>query len=166
MIRTTPTAAAGDTVVIVDATLGSGTTKCGTTQVTGWTENIDDFYLSTATAVSATLKSFDSTTGIFKPQVTGGGWYKICVFFRFKNSGNSNDVTIKKDGSVVAAFGNAVTEDWSSTGTCTIQHVLNANSITVHHESGSSSDCIEETGWKYARFMAHLISCDTDACTN
>jgi len=165
LIRTTATSTtAGDALVVVDATLASST-KCGPQTITGWTENVDDFYKS-ASATLETTGSFDPATGIFKPQVGAGGWYKICVFFRFQNSGNSNDVTIQKDGSVVAALGQAITADWSSTGTCTIQHVLNANSITVYHASGSSSDCIQETGWFYSRFTAHLISCDTAACTN
>merc|ERR1712080_684662 len=49
------------------------------------------------------------------------GWYMVCAFFRFRNTGNSNDVTIRKNGAIVAAFGNAIQYDWRSTGTCTIQ---------------------------------------------
>ena len=89
------------------------------------------------------------------------------------------DITIKKNGAVVAAFGDAVQTDWRSTGTCVIlvnkfilafgssllanksphfQDLTTANTVTMHLESGGSSDCIQETGWFYARFNGYLIS--------
>merc|ERR1711892_361951 len=34
-------------VIVMDATLSSGTTKCGPQTITGWTENIDYWYKAT-----------------------------------------------------------------------------------------------------------------------
>merc|ERR1711981_110175 len=151
-LRTTIATAAGDAVSVVDAYL-TASTKCGPQTVTGWSENIDKYYAAT----SATLTSSAAfSSGRFTAPVTG--WYKICAFFRFQNSGNANDVTIKLNGNVVAAFGNAIQSDWRSTGTCTIQQMTASSSyVEVYHASGGSSDCIQETGWFYGRFNAHLV---------
>merc|ERR1711874_130456 len=160
LLRTTINTA-GDAVVVVDATL-TASTKCGPQTITGWTENLDDYVASGTNTLHATSRSFTPATGVFTPPING--WYRVCAFFRFKNSGNANDVTIMKGTAVVAAFGSGITEDWLSTGTCINMDITTTDQITVKHQSGGSSDCIQETGWFYARFIAHLISCKTAAC--
>merc|ERR1719431_181575 len=86
------------------------------------------------------------------------GWYHICSFSRFKNSGNSNDVTILSGGStVIGAYGNAVTYDWRTTGICLDAYLASGTAITVRQQSGGSSDCIESTSYLYNKFTVHTI---------
>jgi len=152
--RHTWSATSTDKVLIVDAYLGSGD-KCGTQTITGWTSNLDIYYAG-STVTEQTAVTFNTGTGTFT--APAAGWYNICASFRFKKSGNSNDVTIKKNGAVIGAFGNAVDWDWRSSGTCLIQSLAVNDQITVVHESTGGSDCIEETGWYYGRFLVNMIA--------
>jgi len=145
---------ANEFIAIVDATLGGYATKCGSQVVTGWSTNLNLYYAKGADTDSS--DPFTASSGTFV--APADGWYNVCSFFRFRNTGNSNDVTILKDGAVVAAFGNADTRDWRSTGNCVVLRLTTTNSVTVKHQSGGSSDCIEETGWYYSRFIAHNIA--------
>merc|ERR1719383_319924 len=131
----------------------TATTKCGAQDITGWTENLDTYYAAGSAATSG--DAFSPSTGIFTPPVAG--YYNICGYFRFQNSGNANDITIYKGGSVIAAFGDAIGNDWRSTGTCTIQSLATTDTIKLRQESTGGSDCIQETGWYYARFSIYLI---------
>ena len=124
-------------VIVVDATLSSGTTKCAAQTITGWTENID-YYFTTAVQTSS---QFTPSTGIFIAPILG--YYKICSSARFQQGGNSVDMTILKDGSVVAAYGNALQTDWRTTGVCTIQLLTTSNQISLRLQSGGSSDCVQ-----------------------
>merc|ERR1712179_34322 len=146
---------------VFDATLSSGSTKCGAQTITGWTVNLDQKMAYADTTFSAGSQ-LTASTGRFVPAVRG--YYKICAYFRFRNTGNSNDVTIRKNGNVIAAFGNAIQNDWRSTGTCVTTTLATTDYVDVHQYSGGSNDCIEETGWYYSRFMGHLIACDTTNC--
>merc|ERR1711970_974619 len=141
-------------VVAVDATLSSGTTKCGPQVIQGWVENID-YYRITA-GVQATSQ-FNPSTGIFiAPKL---GYYKICSSARFKQdltTSNSVDMTLLKDGSVIAAYGNAQRSDWRTTGVCTIQLLTTTNQISLKLQSGGSTDCIEETSYLYTRLSIHF----------
>jgi len=103
--------ATGDALVVVDAEYtGNG---CGPFTLTSWTTNLNIYIAAGAVADSADPFS----SGTFTSPVNA--WYHICSFSRFKNSGNSNDVTILSGGStVLAAYGNAITYDWRSTGIC------------------------------------------------
>jgi len=145
---------------VFDATLAAGT-KCGAQTITGWTVNLDQKMAYADTTFSAGSQ-FTASTGRFVPAVRG--YYKICSYFRFRNTGNSNDVTIRKNGAVIAAFGSAIQNDWRSTGTCVTVTLATTDYVDVHQYSGDSNDCIEETGWYYSRFMGHLIACDTTKC--
>jgi len=145
---------------VFDATLSAGT-KCGAQTITGWTVNLDQKMAYADTSFSAGSQ-LTASTGRFVPAVRG--YYKICAYFRFRNTGNSNDVTIRKNGAVVAAFGSAIENDWRSTGTCVTVTLGTTDYVDVHQYSGGSNDCIEETGWYYSRFMGHLIACDTTNC--
>merc|ERR1711973_127466 len=127
--------AANNVIVIADYYLTSGATKCGPQTVTGWTENVD--YYRDATPAVSTTNTFTGTTGIFVPPV--GGYYKICAFSRFRNTGNAVDMCIRKATTQVACYGNA------------IQAVATTDTISLYLESGGGSDCIEETGWAYNR---------------
>ena len=126
-------------VIVMDATLSSGTTKCCPQTITGWTENIDYWYK--ATGGVQTTSQFTPSTGIFIAPILG--YYKICSSARFQKGGNSVDMTILKDGSVIAAYGNALQTDWRSTGVCTIQLLTTTNQISLKLQSGGSSDCVQ-----------------------
>jgi len=151
-----------DIIALWDYQLGGYTTKCGPQQVTGWTETLDIHYAAGTAAgtdgVQSTTKLVTASSGTFTVPTGLAGYYNICVFFRFLKGGNAVDVTLKKNGAVVAAFGDAIEYDWRSTGTCTIQKLAAADTVTIHLESGGGSDCIEETGWYYGKFNGYLIS--------
>merc|ERR1712128_252289 len=134
-------------VIVMDATLSSGTTKCGPQTITGWTENIDYWYK--ATGGVQTTSQFTPSTGIFIAPILG--YYKICSSARFQKGGNSVDMTVLKDSSVIAAYGNALQTDWRSTGVCTSQ-------LSLKLQSGGSSDCVQETSYLYTRLSIHFIS--------
>merc|ERR1711936_1102189 len=94
-------------------------------------------------AATSTTNTFTGTTGIFVPPV--GGYYKICAYSRFRNTGNSVDMCIRKSGTQVACYGNAIEHDWRTTGVCTIQTLTTTDTISLYLESGGANDCIEDT---------------------
>ena len=76
---------------------------------------------------------------------------------------------------VVGGYGSAVTYDWRSTGICIdevgdsyyvifytkhhfLQFLAASTTVTVKHQSGGSSDCIQSTGWPYNKFTVHTIA--------
>merc|ERR1712098_603175 len=136
-------------IVVVDAHYTGN--QCGDFTLTSYSNNLNVYLKADGTAGTAPFSS-----GTFTAPVAG--WYHICSFSRFKNSGNSNDVTILSGGStVIGGYGNAVTYDWRSTGIC-IDEFLAANTqVTVKHRSGGGSDCIQSTGWPYNKFTVHTI---------
>merc|ERR1712183_718984 len=142
---------ASQKMIISDNYLGSGT-QCGPRTITGWTKNID--YYRSDTAVETTT-SFTTGTGIFVAQVAG--WYKICAYSRFQNSGNSVDMCIRKASTRIACYGNAIQNDWRTTGVCTIQSLAVNDQISLYLESGGSSDCVQQTSWRYNRLSIHMI---------
>eukprot|EP00091_Calanus_sinicus_P018080 TRINITY_DN4012_c0_g1_i8.p1 TRINITY_DN4012_c0_g1~~TRINITY_DN4012_c0_g1_i8.p1 ORF type:complete len:128 (-),score=39.76 TRINITY_DN4012_c0_g1_i8:89-472(-) len=120
--------------------------------LTSYTTNINVYQTAAGAAGTAPFSG-----GTFTAPVAG--WYHICSFSRFRNSGNSNDVTILSGGStVLGGYGNAVTYDWRTTGIC-IDEFLSANTaITVRQQSGGGSDCLQSTGWPYNKFTVHTIA--------
>ena len=60
-------------------------------------------------------------------------------------------------GSIVAGFGDAVDNDWRSTGTCFIQLLAAGNTVTANLRSGGSSDCIQETSWRYGIMSVYIV---------
>merc|ERR1712002_467409 len=136
-------------IVVVDAHYTGN--QCGPFTLTSFSNNLNVCLKADGTAGTAPFSS-----GTFTAPVAG--WYHICSFSRFKNGGNSNDVTILSGGStVIGGYGNAVTYDWRSTGIC-IDEFLAANTqVTVKHQSGGGSDCIQSTGWPYNKFTVHTI---------
>merc|ERR1712236_77990 len=141
-----------DAITVVDAHYTGN--QCGPFTLTSWSTNLNIF----ADAGSTTDSSNPFSSGTFTSPKNC--WYHICSFSRFKNSGNSNDVTILQGGSVVAAYGSAVTYDWRSTGICFDTYLSTGTTITVRHQSGGSSDCIQSTGYPYNKFTAHTVACD------
>merc|ERR1712098_869506 len=118
-------------IVVVDAHYTGN--QCGPFTLTSFSNNLNVYLKADGTAGTAPFSS-----GTFTAPVAG--WYHICSFSRFKNGGNSNDVTILSGGStVIGGYGNAVTYDWRSTGIC-IDEFLAANTqVTVKHQSGGGS---------------------------
>merc|ERR1719192_2109412 len=75
-----------DALTVVDA--DSTATACGPYPLTSWSETLDIVIAAGATADSA--DSFSS--GTWTAPIAG--WYHICSFSRFRNTGNANDVTV------------------------------------------------------------------------
>merc|ERR1712002_47538 len=155
--RTTVTASirTNEVRAVADYVLSS-TTQCGPRIMTGWIEKLDFFSDQAVSggAASAT-NQFNSGTGIFTPQ--HNGYYHICSYSRFKLGGNSVEMCLRKGGSRVACYGNAVQYDWRSTGVCTIQSLTTTDTVDLYLESGGGSDCVEETGWSYNQISFKLI---------
>merc|ERR1712032_1375844 len=78
-------------------------------------------------------------------------------FARFRNTGNANDNTVYVGGTIVAAYGSGITEDWLTTEVCFDTYAATGTTIKVRHESGGSNDCIENTGWKHNKFTVHTV---------
>ena len=79
------------------------------------------------------------------------------IIIRFRNTGNSVDMCIRKSGTQVACYGNAIEHDWRTTGVCTIQTLATTDTISLYLESGGANDCIEDTSFNYNRISIHLI---------
>merc|ERR1712080_120700 len=105
--------------------------------------------------VDATLGGYATKCG---SQVVTGWSTNLNLYYAKGADTDSSDPFTASSGTVVAAFGNADTRDWRSTGNCVVLRLTTTNSVTVKHQSGGSSDCIEETGWYYSRFIAHNIA--------
>ena len=94
--------------------------------LTGCTRTYDVFSNNGDTTITGTNQYTNTGTCFFTAPVTG--YYNICFHARFKNSGNSNDVTIAAGSQqYAAAFGDADTRDWRSTGTCFIYVICPTN---------------------------------------
>merc|ERR1711942_166609 len=143
-----------DTFAIGDMYLTGYSTKCGPQTITGWTNSLDIYYTTTADTDSANV--YVSTgSGTYTAPVTG--YYNICAFLRFKRGGNAVDVTVVAGGQTVAGFGDAVDGDWRSTGTCLIRKLTAGNTVYIRNNSGGSSDCVEETNWRYGRLAVYMV---------
>merc|ERR1712168_1195639 len=147
-------ATTADTFAIGDMYLTGYSTRCGPQTITGWTNSLDIYYTTAATTDSANV--YVSTgSGTYTAPVTG--YYNICAFLRFKRGGNAVDVTVVAGGSTVAGFGDAVDGDWRSTGTCLIRKLTAGNTVYIRNNSGGSSDCVEETNWRYGRLAVYMV---------
>merc|ERR1712002_605657 len=136
-------------IVVVDAHYTGN--QCADFTLTSYSTNLNVYLKADGTTGTAPFSS-----GTFTAPVAG--WYHICSFSRFKNTGNSNDVTILTGGStVIGGYGSAVTYDWRSTGICLDQFLAANTQVTVKHQSGGGSDCIQSTGWPYNKFTVHTI---------
>merc|ERR1719443_1702690 len=140
-----------DVDAVADYVLTSGT-KCGPQTITGWTEKYD--YVRTAAAVSAT-NMFNANSGTLTPPKEG--YYHICAYSRFQNSGNAVEMCIRKGTQRIACYGNAVQYDWRSTGACTNVLLATTDTVSLYLESGGSQVCVQETGWLYNRISIQLI---------
>jgi len=146
---------ATNVILIGDATYSDGTKRCGQGQTMSMTINLDvGYFVGSTTANTATR--FFSTLGMY---ITGAtGYYNICGFLRFAKGGNAVDVNIMAGSSVGASFGDALGDDWRTTGTCFLALLTSGQPITMQVKSTGSSDCIEETSYKYSRLTAYLIA--------
>ena len=48
----------------------------------------------------------------------------------------------------LACYGNAIQNDWRTTGVCTIQTLTTTDQISLYLESGGSSDCVQVTEYQ------------------
>merc|ERR1712142_795791 len=136
-----------DALTVVDATMSA--TICGPSTLTTW--SITQNWYSADKASTDSADPFNG--GTFTSQING--WYHICSFSRFRGTGNSNDVTVLVSGGVVAAYGNADTSDWRTTGVCFDAYLLTTQTVQVRQQSGGSNDCIQSTAWPYNKFTVH-----------
>jgi len=42
-----------------------------------------------------------------------------------------------------------------------VQYAASGTTIKVRHESGGSSDCMQNTGWKHNKFTVHTVGVGT-----
>merc|ERR1719342_730609 len=139
-----------DALVVVDATFTG--TQCGPFTLTTWSIT-QNWYSAASTSTDA---SDPFNGGTFTSPING--WYHICSFSRFRGTGNSNDNTVRVGGSIVAAYGSGITEDWLTNGICFDAYLALNTQVQVRHESGGGSDCIENTGWNHNKFTVHTIA--------
>jgi len=134
--------------------------RCGPQILTGCTRTIDAYASGTENAAFTTNTYTITGTCFFSAPVAG--YYNICFHARFKNSGNSNDVTIAAGSQqYAAAFGDADTRDWRSTGTCFIYSLTAGQQVYAWARHGGSSDCVQETSWRYGVQSVYLIAATT-----
>ncbi len=62
--------------------------------------------------------------------------FVLCFCGRFKDSGNANDVALRKSGVIYAAFGSALSARWRSSGTCTIMKLTTTDVSREIHIAG------------------------------
>jgi len=149
---------ATNVIAIADATYTSATEKCGWQMMMGLTATLDVVFQA-GTATQQTGASFISVTGNYITPIAG--WYNICGFLRFKKGGNAVDVNIFAGGASLASFGDAVGDDWRSTGTCFIAELGLGAAVYLQAQSTGGEDCVEETGWFYTRLTAYLINANS-----
>jgi len=154
-LRTTGSETA-DVIVVNDNTINGYSTNCNNGAITGWTNLVDQYYSSTSTSDSTTAQ-INTGTGIFT--APAAGFYNICFSFRFLKGGDNTDITLRHSGTRVAAIGDALGDDWRSTGTCLIREMAANDQLQLFQETPSGNgNCIEETGWFYSRFSVYLIA--------
>merc|ERR1712198_374892 len=129
-------ATAADIIAVGDMYLTGYTTKCGPQTISGWTSQLGIYYAAGSAADSATTYT-NTGSGTYTAPVNG--YYNICSFLRFRKGGN------------------AVDADWRSTGTCLIRELTAGQTVYIRNNSGGSSDCVEETAWRYGRLAVYLI---------
>jgi len=128
--------------------------KCYPHQLSNCLRTLDTFFNSGGTTLVTNTYSQESSCQLTAPV---NGYYNVCASARFKKGGNAGDVTIGLGTTTYAAgFGDAVGDDWRSTGTCTIRYLTLGSSITAYFRSGGG-DCVEETSWRYGIISAYLI---------
>jgi len=145
---------ATDIFSVGDMYLTGYSQRCGPQTITGWTNSLDIYY-----AAGVTTDSTNTYVGTGSGTYTAplNGYYNICAFLRFKKGGNAVDVTVVAAGATVAGFGDAVDGDWRSTGTCLIRFLSAGNTVYIKNNSGGSSDCVEETNWRYGRLAVYMV---------
>jgi hypothetical protein len=139
-----------DILTVVDADYTGS--QCGPFDLTTWTENYD-VYIAASGGTTDSQDTFSSGTWTSRDN----GWYHVCSFARFNGGGNANDNTVYVNNAIVAAYGSGITEDWLTTGVCFDTYAAAGTTIKVRHESGGSSDCMQNTGWKHNKFTVHTV---------
>jgi len=141
-----------------DAVMPAGD-KCGQQKpMTGWTVNYDR-YKAYNTGGKQDNQYFNSGTGLFT--TPSAGVYHCCASARCKQAGVC-DWTITRNGAtnVRAAFGTRVplANEWQSQNVCWTERLALGSTYQVNLESTGGNDCLEETGWDYARFSCFYVS--------
>jgi len=150
--RTTITTA-NNVMVSQTMYLNSGD-RCGPQTLTNCGRLHDMYALGTATKNT----NQNTNTGSCFHTAPTNGIYRLCFHARFKQGGNAGDVTVQAGGTTyAAAFGDGDQRDWRSTGQCFYQQLSTANSIYMSMRSGGSSDCVQETSWRYGIQSVTLV---------
>jgi len=152
-----------DPVFYFYAYLPSGD-KCGKqTPITGWTRGVDRCDQNSAADACATGDNFNTGNGIVTLPFRGG--YQCCAQFRCKQGGYCDFTVIRNGGTVYQAFGTRNTgitsNGWSSHSACWVTNAAAGTTFQINLESTAGTDCIEETGWRYATFSCAYVSART-----
>merc|ERR1712130_337080 len=151
-----------DAYAYFDAYLAAGTYCAPQTPITAWTITSDRY----VEAGSTTFNNNNQLSGgVFTTRVAGV--YHCCASFRGRQGG-FHDWTIGRTGvgaseTQVCAFGTRITgnngNEWDSHGCCVTTRSQAGVTYRVNYWSGNSAtDCIEETGWRYAKFTCFLTN--------
>merc|ERR1712227_555295 len=145
-----------DMIAFFDAYLPAGD-KCGQQKpISGWIVTSQICLDNGATNINANCNNdiFNAGSGIFTTPATGV--YHCCASFRCKQGGYCDFTVIRNGGTVYAAFGTRNTginhNGWSSHSTCWTNRATQGITWWLNLESTAGSDCIVETGWRYAKF--------------
>merc|ERR1711862_1024970 len=136
-----------------DAYKNSGGTTCNAQRpVTGWTVTSDRSW-----------DAFGTGTGVYT--VPEEGVYHCCASFRCKQGGVCDWTVIRNGGNgdvKYGAFGtrntNSNNNGWASHSHCWTSRCNAGVTWKLNFESGGSTDCIEETQWRYGRFTCFLAT--------
>merc|ERR1712110_1334542 len=138
--------------------------QCGKqTPITGWTRGVDRCDQNSAADACATGDNFNTGNGIVTLPFRGG--YQCCAQFRCKQGGYCDFTVIRNGGTVYQAFGtrnSGITSNgWSSHSACWVTNAAAGTTFQINLESTAGTDCIEETGWRYATFSCAYVSART-----
>lgn len=139
-----------------EAHLSPGLPHCGPGQVSGWTEVLDIYYAKGSNTLDAT-SYFDPSSGVFTAPTDGV--YEICSSARVKQNATL-DFTIKKNATIIGAFGMSrpmLSSGWQSMSRCVNTQLTQGDQVTLYQNGASSSDCLEETSWKYNHFSGKFL---------
>merc|ERR1712098_163359 len=152
-----------DAMAYFDAYKNQQTTTCGAQKpITGWTRLIDRSRAAGSTT-PINDAAFGTGTGIYT--VPQAGTYHCCASFRCKQGGVCDFTVIRNAGSgdvTWGAFGTRNTNPnsmgWASHSHCWTSRCGQGVTWKINMESTGSTDCIEETRWRYGRFTCFLTS--------
>merc|ERR1712181_2273 len=150
-----------DVMAYFEAYRAAGSTCNKNRPVTGWTVVVDRS--RDAVGAATNNAAFSAGTGTYTtPQA---GVYHCCASFRCQQGGVCDWTVIRNGGAgdvVWGAFGtrntNPSSRGWASHAHCWTSRCGAGVTWKLNLESGGSTDCIQETQWRYGKFTCFLTS--------